>query len=129
MNKINVKPTKSSTKEVTHRMIDGERFCDKTGIIKYFYNISMEWFNTSTKANGALYCCEEKTFYEQLKWFEDIPEQGVLCWVWNDRDGDNKSVVNITNYWDGVYFDDKLLNWYNAVPITKEEMLRIWYDE
>jgi hypothetical protein len=66
--------------------------------------------------------------YEEkhVEWFEDIPEQGVLCWV-----GDSPKSTFITlvvSMSENNYFITKSNCYYNyAIPLTKEEVEKYIY--
>ena len=71
--------------------------------------------------------------YIQPKWYDNIPKQGILCWVWDTLDGtkdvgiihaikeDDKSIRYLDNH--NQYL------WEYAVPITEEEIMKYIYKE
>jgi hypothetical protein len=82
-------------------------FCDKDGIISDS--------NPCTCINFA---------YNDiaLPWYEEIPEEGVICFVWDDIR--NKTMAKIIGY-DGSDCPFQSINdcWYiSAVPLTSEQL-------
>lgn len=59
------------------------------------------------------------------KWYENIPEGGVLCWVWDNREA-SKSITGIISIQfpneAGFKFISHDCNWINAIPLTKQEI-------
>jgi len=53
-------------------------------------------------------------------WYENIPEHGVLCWVWDDDDEDKAPIV-ITR--------KSLAVWANSEPMTLKEVQKYIYQE
>jgi hypothetical protein len=62
---------------------------------------------------------------EESKWYDNIPEPGILCWVWNSPQ-DDKSVSLIRDYdSETPSFPFKSVGhllWTNAQPLTKDEI-------
>jgi hypothetical protein len=65
--------------------------------------------------------------YIETHWYDNIPEQGVLCWVWNNKQ-ENK-IVDIIKCKDGEYYISALDNirWGNATPLTEEKVKQYIY--
>jgi len=63
--------------------------------------------------------------YKEPCWYDNIPDGGVLCWVW-DKHIINKKVSKIiavqTPSEAGFKFISDECNWINAAPITKTEI-------
>lgn len=59
--------------------------------------------------------------YKEPKWFENIPNGGVLCWVKNRIDRDyNANPQTIRSFIGGQYIGWEV--WKFAVPLTKQEI-------
>ena len=66
-------------------------------------------------------------------WYENIPEQGVLCWV-DDYDETEKNWrVSIIKEWNPKlhlsFISNLKSNWKYATPVTKEEARKLIYEE
>ena len=63
------------------------------------------------------------------KWYDNIPEQGILCWV-NDGEGEEPSLVTITAYNPELTYKFEGLGaeWYQATPATLEEIANYIYE-
>ncbi len=75
------------------------------------------------KAYGesSLYLAEEKS----VEWYDNIPEGGVLCWVWKEGTNRKSKISKITEYSD--HFPSFIIGrgcggWENATPLTKQEV-------
>lgn len=70
-------------------------------------------------------------FEKVLNWYENIPEQGVLCKCWDDNEDDY--FINIIYKYDpsddSLNFESKDGKFMNAVPLTKKEVLELAYLE
>lgn len=55
-------------------------------------------------------------------WYDNIPEEGVLCWV--DFDDEIARLRLVTSYDEEQekFFDDSGVKWYTATPITSSEL-------
>jgi hypothetical protein len=53
------------------------------------------------------------------KWYENIPEGGVLCFCWDKYESD-KCVDRVTAYSDGWFVGGE--SWKEATPLTKQEI-------
>ena len=66
------------------------------------------------------------------KWYENIPEQGVLCWVHNSNPK-RKVRIDLIVYFDTTKqegtgrFQSAFSDWEYAIPLTKEEVLEYIY--
>lgn len=60
---------------------------------------------------------------EEEKWYDNIPEHGVLCWV-NDfnKDASKEKIVEIILYFDGRFISTNGSSWKYATPLTNEEI-------
>ena len=84
--------------------------------------------------NGELVDADDKTvldegfnfpdiwqIYRELKWYESIPDGGVLCWVEGMKK--TKYLVNIVKYdGDKTVIDMSGNYWPNGKPLTKQEI-------
>lgn len=63
--------------------------------------------------------------YKEPKWYENIPDSGVLCWV-KDDEGKvfNKYPETVINYCDDSthFFETPDESWMYAKPLTKQEI-------
>jgi hypothetical protein len=55
------------------------------------------------------------------KWYENIPDGGVLCWVTDNGCADERICRNIIRYQKRL-FKDGLNNWEKARLLTKQEI-------
>ena len=73
--------------------------------------------------------------YIEPKWYDNIPEQGILCWVWDTLDGtkDVGIIHSIEKDQEGKptqYLDNySRCPWDNAIPVTEEEVKKYVYKE
>lgn len=67
---------------------------------------------------------------EVLPWYERIPEQKILCWVW-DKDKKAASPQIVIGYVleDGYPFVTGCSRWRNAEPITLDEAKKLIVEE
>jgi len=67
--------------------------------------------------------------YVEPQWYDNIPEQGILCWVW-DGDYADKRVTVIRRYAKDSYEEGGTSTWfwYNAIPLTHEEVEELIYN-
>ena len=56
-----------------------------------------------------------------IEWYHDIPEQGILCVVFSDV-GEIRNFTLITNYVNNLYRDVYGDHWSNARPATLDDM-------
>jgi len=65
------------------------------------------------------------SFYNKVteikEWYEDIPEQGILCWVWGD--GALKTAAIIKAYHKGSFHINDYESWSYATPMLKEDAM------
>jgi len=57
------------------------------------------------------------------EWYKNIPECGVLCWVWDKNRSNRVSIVDSYISSNEYHFYSGTAFWKNAVPLTKEEAL------
>jgi hypothetical protein len=91
--------------------------CDWIGLHTYFKLLDDDVFESLN------WCIEAEA--EPLEWFENIPSQGVLCWV-SDKNPKIKfglaciTKVAVGNYQE--YVDRNDISWSYATPLTNEEI-------
>ena len=63
------------------------------------------------------------------KWYDNIPEQGILCWV-KDEEEDEAKLTTIIAYWPDSTFKFECLetNWMQATPATLDEIANYIYE-
>ena len=62
-------------------------------------------------------------WFVENKWYEDIPEEGVICWVWDNNEVRNH-VTLVMGYDDSVEYPFRkgpLSGWKNAIPVKPSE--------
>lgn len=78
-----------------------------------------------TEDNSSPCTCLDLETLEPVKpWYEEIPEEGVVCFVWDDNTA-LKSIATIISYEAGcsLPYTDALESIYqNAVPLIAEEL-------
>ena len=104
-----------SNKTETWKIIDNQ--------VKYLSDNKVQSTATSTFQNFSI-------FEKVLNWYDNIPEQGVLCKCWNNV----KSNYDIQRILEYIQVDECPLKarfdtFMNAVPLTKEEVLEFIYSE
>lgn len=101
----------------------------KDGVIHNFYVNGFE---------GAQYAqfsipFNWKPYTEPKPWYEEIPEQGVLCWIGDTENSvlNKKSADIVTRYLGGSYpFLIRQGSTYGyAIPLTKEEVENLTWKE
>lgn len=58
--------------------------------------------------------------YEEVEWYEDIPEGGILCWVSN---WEKQYPDIVTEYADGYFHTPNGDTWRTATPFTQEDIV------
>lgn len=72
--------------------------------------------------------------YEEPKWYENIPQQGILCWGNNGTDTSDREVVLIVEYKPDCLFSPEYKyrtlthGWKEATPLTFEEAVNLIYN-
>jgi len=100
--------------------MDGEVFYTIYGSKIYFdKNASCSPFRFEDASLDSAFPVQ---WHKEQNWYENIPEKGVPCWVWNDEGGNTKlGLVHLCSG-DGWYACDDGKWWRNARPVTKEEL-------
>jgi hypothetical protein len=63
--------------------------------------------------------------YTEPKWYDNIPEQGILCWVWSSSE--SRKLLRVIRTYNGNKFRSTLGFWRNARPATQEEVNKLIY--
>lgn len=111
-----------------------------TGGFCYFYrwedNVLLYWSAAHTKwlysSADLLQPTIDMKWYKVTKkeWFHNIPEGGILCWVWDTEYDDNGYPQFITEYRPHMNAPFKTVSgklYYNAKPVTPEEVSKYIY--
>lgn len=64
-------------------------------------------------------------------WYENIPPQGILCWVWDGEETKKKYIVQIVlRKGESEWYVTQSNWWSNATPLTRKEALNlVWQGE
>ena len=105
--------------------IDSKKIYYLKGLILFRKQVSDNDTQVSSLSDGYY----KYAPYEEPKWYECIPECGVLCWVWDDGTKTCKRTEIICKVIDGNYrFVNRIgLKWKNAEPLTREEVEKLIY--
>ncbi len=60
---------------------------------------------------------------EEINWYDDIPEGGVLCWV-KDTEQYSSNLGKVVYTIDDMFVEDSGDCWEEAIPLTKEEIMQ-----
>lgn len=71
--------------------------------------------------------------YEEPNWYDNIPAQGVLCWVKYDPTSERETRIVYSKKDEGFYSerpgeDDDSFAWKEATPLTREEAQKLIYE-
>jgi hypothetical protein len=124
-----------SKAEFAKRMADGEVFYNEFKDKLYFDEnllpfpfVFEDGLSGGRQALGAaweLYNCVTV----ESKWYENIPEGGILCWVWDEDEDKRSRALVITKYrgkrYSHPYEDKYAAGWENAEPVTKEDLKEV----
>jgi hypothetical protein len=69
---------------------------------------------------------EQWEIYQESKWYDNIPEGGVLCWVGEGRYLRIITRVLTNTINDYFYRDDGDVGWNSAEPLTCQEVNKIY---
>ena len=115
----------SSKKELAQALLNGRRFKTDNGTLIYFdenrdipFTCPVSYMRNTWDVSNSL--------TELKHWYDNIPEQGVLCWVWN---GTNTAHIRAVT---GYHTEDSIQTftapqgcWSHAKPLTKREALAL----
>ena len=110
-------------KELIRKMLDGRVFKYKEYIIRYNPDESSH-SPFMIEGHGTLKLWDHIEDWKEVKeWYEEIPEKGLLCKVWDCGEYEYKSVKVIRIYCKGAecFLDDNSAAWDNAKPMTLDE--------
>ena len=82
------------------------------------------WVGSGEECHSSFMIIDIWQIYKEPKWYENIPEGGVLCSGNDDEDKDDVLCV-IEEYFGSkrnYKFRDGDLGWKNAIPLTKQEI-------
>ena len=121
---MNLVPVDMTIKEKIQRLMDGEVFYTDCGS-NIFYNESVVG-SPFRVGDCALNQVFHTQWYQEKQWYDNIPEKGVPCWVWDDSEAEQilRLVVDVRNIKCAFRFLDDSRNkyWNHAQPATKEEL-------
>lgn len=62
-------------------------------------------------------------FRVKKNWYENIPEQGRLCWVSNDNPTEKEKIAIIVGITENlIYYTKSVSGWRFATPLTNDEI-------
>lgn len=109
-------------KEFALAMLDGRKFIAKFGDL-CLYDPSFVYPFRCGRVELLESWNEYNNITEILPWYNNIPEKGMLCWIWDNH---KRNLVGIiAEYRDGYYITVGGTAWKNAVPLTKAEIEEI----
>lgn len=120
---------KVTKRELVERLLAGEKLYterdpqnyviyDESHINPFRLVITGDTGDSSLEMKGVW---DRQIWYTKTEWYENIPPEGVLCWVWDD---DCTKSVNIVILYDkdkDFPFMNDMNCWENATPIRPEE--------
>jgi len=65
---------------------------------------------------------------EKVEWYDNIPEQGILCWVTKSKNSITEIDV-VFSYSNGKFIDRNNAYWLHATPLTEGEVNQYIYKE
>ena len=65
--------------------------------------------------------------YKEPKWYDNIPKEGVLCWVWDDHE--KNKIIDVVTCFNKIQYFETLSDgtWLNAIPLTIKEIVKFTY--
>jgi hypothetical protein len=123
-------------KDAEKALRNGGVFYYKGSKLLYDYNyikLGYSPYRCITQHDDYHYALEENCWNRVEQWEIEVPWEdnigdGVLCWVWDDRDGSpvQKYIRLITSYnptdKSFHYVAEGLIRWGRAIPLTPEEV-------
>ena len=108
-----------TTQECWQALIDGEALKNNSGVTAYLVD-GMVFGGWNFKRP------ELWSIYTTPKWYENIPEVGVLCWCW-DINKERVSMRVVINYVPLTPYPFKVRSneYQNAEPLTKQEIQQL----
>jgi len=119
-------PVEMTIKEKIQHLMDGEVFYTEGGV-KLFYRENANRSPFRTGSGCEISKAWSLKWYKEQEWYENIPEKGVPCWVWNDIEAERqlRLVVDVRRNIDCMFKfleDSREIYWPNARPVTKNEL-------
>lgn len=129
--------------DIIQALLDGETlidikenkyFLNKKELMFYFKNHNEQKSERLEMSAKDILLYKPKIYKEavEIPWYENIPEQGKLCWV-SHKDSRNKQTQIIHDYRDThitKFFSNYTAEWYyEATPLTNEEIKQFLQDE
>ena len=117
--KVTYEKVEMSTNEIAKAMIDGEVFYSADG--DYYYEWNGKSFTDSDGDCFYVFGHFYRRVETEVKWYDDIPEGGVLCWVWDTYQV--RWEIDIIKEYNGSQFIGHTdTEWDQAKPLTKSEI-------
>lgn len=92
--------------------------------IEYWNYRTEEWLEAQSNPSWG----EESRYRPKKKeWYDNIPEEGVLCWCKGGRDKPYPMVIY--KYEDEFFYDSDSYRWLSAVPVKPEECYEGYVNE
>lgn len=122
--------------EFFQKLIDGETIIINENFYKLKDNELMYLsptnndFERSTISVNFIIDCDDVYATKTPEWYDNIPEQGILCEAWDDN-SDIKYFRIIKKYHSSQrrkFVDINGLEWHNAVPVTLDDIKELIYD-
>jgi hypothetical protein len=114
----------STHREKLKHLLNGGKLKEEYGTKQLNHDGNLIWENN---LESLVIDLENSEIYHEPKWYENIPEQGVLCWV-SDIYMDTKKMIYLVNkYNEANEFKFSYGNascWRYATPLTKAEALQ-----
>ena len=122
---MNLVPVQMTIEEKIQRLMDGEVFYTIYGSKIYFdKNASCSPFRFEDASLDSAFPVQ---WHKEQNWYENIPEKGIPCWVWNNNESERQlrlivEVKNNINHEFRFLEDSRDIYWKHARPATKEEL-------
>ena len=117
-----------TTQECWQALIDGEKIIDAHGTIVELIDGTPIVSGRKDRAKLGFFHPEDWSIYTHPKWYDNIPEGGVLCWV-SDRDplpGSGNCFAMILKHSAEQGFTTKIGTvWKHATPLPKQEIQQL----
>lgn len=119
-----------SKKEFALALLEGRKFKTPNGVLIEYDEEDTPPFRSGNAHLSGMWKCY-RTVTEVKPWYENIPEHGVLCYVWDD-DIETKEIAIVVAY-DSLsefpYTTGPEDYFIHATPLTKEEAMQLIYQE
>lgn len=114
----------STDREKLEHLLNGGKLKAGTAGYKHLDELgNLKWVDSIQ--SGIINLNDSEIYHEQ-KWYENIPEQGVLCWI-SDFDENSKSIMHIITRYDknrdhSNFISKSQTQWRYATPVTADEI-------